>query len=53
MNYLKMSNKRKNKKKTFSIVIWIIIIVTLLVFFSKVDIPGISNISGKITGRSW
>lgn len=50
MSYLKMPNKKKNKKKTFSIIIWVIVIIILLVFFSKVNIPGISNISGKITG---
>lgn len=48
MSYFNISNKRKKKKKTFVIIIWILVIIGLLVFFSKVNIPGISNLSGKI-----
>ena len=48
MSYFNISNKRKKKKKTFVIIIWIFVIIGLLVFFSKVNIPGISNLSGKI-----
>lgn len=50
MNYLNMSNKRKNKKKKLTLVISILVTIGLIIFFSKVNIPGISNLSGKITG---
>lgn len=50
MNYINLSNKRKKKKKTFAIIVWIVIIIVLFVLFSKINIPGISNVSGKVTG---
>ena len=49
MSYLKMS-KKKSKKKKIIYLLWIAIIVILLVVFSKINIPGISTVSGKITG---
>ncbi len=52
MSYLKMSNKnrKRNKKNKFLIILWILVIIILLVIFSKINIPGISNVAGQITG---
>ncbi len=50
MNYINMSNKRNTKKRKINIIIWVIVIIALFVFFSKVKIPGVSTFAGKITG---
>ena len=52
MDYFKVYNKRNKKKNKFIPILWIGIIIILLVFFSKVKIPGISNIAGKITSTA-
>lgn len=49
MDYFKAYNKRNKKKNKFIPILWIVIIISLLVFFSKVNIPGISNFAGGIT----
>jgi len=49
MDYFKAYNKRNKKKNKFIPILWIGIIIVLLVFFSKVKIPGISNVASVIT----
>lgn len=49
MDYFKAYNKKNKKKNKFIPIFWISIIIALLVFFSKVNVPGISNIAGGIT----
>lgn len=49
MNYIKMSSKKKNKKNKLYILIWAVIIVVLFVIFSKINIPGVSKLAGKVT----
>lgn len=52
MDYFKAYNKRNKKKNKFIPILWIVIIICLLVFFSKVKVPGISNIAGGITSAA-
>lgn len=49
MNYIKMSSKKKNKKNKLYILIWAVVIVVLFVIFSKINIPGVSKLAGKVT----
>lgn len=49
MDYFKAYNKKNKKKNKFVPILWIAIVIALLVFFSKVKIPGISNVAGGIT----
>jgi len=49
MDYFKAYNKNKKKKNKFIPILWIVAVIALLVFFSKVKIPGISNVAGGIT----
>lgn len=49
MDYFKVYNKRNKKKNKFIPILWIVVIITLLVFFSKVKVPGISTIAGGVT----
>lgn len=49
MNYIKMSSKKKNKKNKLYILIWAVVIVILFVIFSKINIPGVSKLAGKVT----
>jgi len=52
MDYFKAYNKRNKKKNKLIPILWIVIIIALLVFFSKVKVPGISNIAGGITSTA-
>lgn len=49
MNYIKMSSKKKNKKNKLYILIWAVVVVVLFVIFSKINIPGVSKLAGKVT----
>ena len=49
MDYFKVYSKKNKKKNKFIYIFWIFIIITLLIFFSKVKIPGVSYIAGSIT----
>ena len=49
MDYFKAYNNKKKKKNKLVKLVWLIVIIALLVFFSKVKIPGISNVAGVIT----
>lgn len=49
MDYFKTYNNRNKKKRKIIPFLWMGIIILLLIFFSKVNIPGISNIAGKVT----
>ena len=49
MDYFKVYSKKNKKKNKFIFIFWIVIIIALLVFFSKVKIPGISYVAGSIT----
>ncbi len=49
MDYFKAYNNKKKKKNKFIKFVWLAVIIALLVFFSKVKIPGISNVAGFIT----
>ena len=50
MSYLKkMSNNKKGRNKKIIYFLWLVVIATLLVVFSKVNIPGVSNVAGSIT----
>lgn len=49
MDYFKTYNNRNKKKRKFIPFLWMGIIILLLIFFSKVNIPGISNVAGKVT----
>lgn len=49
MDYFKTYNNRNKKKRKIIPFLWMVVIILLLIFFSKVNIPGISNVAGKVT----
>lgn len=49
MNYISNTSKKNKKNKgTISIIAIIILIVSALYIFTKIEIPGVSNVSGSI-----